>query len=196
MIIEKLLEHPIIYTIWQKPHDKKKAKIILKEINLKEATKILDVGCGPGINSNIFKGKEYLGVDINAKYIDYCRKKFRGMDFRTLDIRTAKLEKVDFDWVLMSGFLHHISDKDVLKVFAGVKRNMKIRGRILVIDLLIPSKSNILGGMFVALDRGHFPRKMEEFHYLFSKHFEVEKSYTIRIWFWDMCVFVCKKTEK
>ena len=193
MILSKLLENPIVYTIWQKSHDRRKVQAILNEITIKQGERILDVGCGPGIDAKLFRGKKYVGVDINEKYIDYCKRKL-GMDFRTLDVCNTEscIDESNFDWVLMNSFIHHLSDEEALKVLAGVKRNMKIGGRILVIDLLIPSKSNILGRTFAALDRGPFPRKMEEFHNLFSRYFAVEKSYIMRIWFWDICVFVLK----
>jgi SAM-dependent methyltransferase len=195
MILDKLLERPVVYTVWQKSHDRKKVQTILREMVVKDGESVLDVGCGPGINADLFRGKRYLGIDINKKYIDYCRRKF-GLDFRTLDICNAKIDESGFDWVLMNSFIHHISDEEAKKVLAGIKHNVKIGGQIMIIDLLPPTKANILGRIFVALDRGHFLRTLQEFHDLFSDHFEVEKSYTIRIWFWDMCVFILRYTGK
>ncbi|MBM7624443.1 class I SAM-dependent methyltransferase [Sporohalobacter salinus] len=47
---------------------------LLKENFTFENKKILDFGCGVGSTSSIFNSKNYLGVDINQKRIEYAQK--------------------------------------------------------------------------------------------------------------------------
>ena len=73
-----------------------------------ELTSVLDVGCGVG---NILKklnekGRQVYGVDSHEASIEQLKK--AGIPAETLNARKLPFENNRFDWVIMSGVLHHI----------------------------------------------------------------------------------------
>jgi SAM-dependent methyltransferase len=76
--IERILEHPAVYAAWQAPFASQKFAPVERHLAHHDVRRILDVGCGPGTNAPRFAGADYVGVDINERYLVIAREKFRG----------------------------------------------------------------------------------------------------------------------
>lgn len=77
---------------------------ILKTINKNYPKTVLDVGCGTGLYSHIFRnlGFQVFGFDFSKKAIEQARKKY-DIDFRILD-GYALDYSVKFDLIFAKGF--------------------------------------------------------------------------------------------
>ena len=120
----------------------KTANWILSTQKEKSKLKILDLGCGPGLYSEIFakKGHSVTGVDISKNSIDYAQKSARtkGLDIEYIHASylDLELEKDNYDLVLLVytdlGVLSP-HDRDVLlkRIYSTLKR-----GGIFIFDVL------------------------------------------------------------
>ena len=109
--IERMLEHPMIYEISQTPFVEAKFAVIERHLRCQDVRRVLDVGCGPGINATRFSAAEYVGIDINERYIASARAKCPGR-FIQADLQTADLSSLGtFDTVLVNSLLHHVPDE-------------------------------------------------------------------------------------
>ena len=75
---DRLLEHPAVYGAWQAPFAAQKFAPVDRWLRQHEVRRVLDVGCGAGTNARRFKGIEYVGLDINERYLEVARTRFPG----------------------------------------------------------------------------------------------------------------------
>jgi trans-aconitate methyltransferase len=61
-----LLEQTPVYSLWQAPFVTDKLAPVVSHNDIARVRRVLDVGCGPGTNTDFFRNADYLGVDINA----------------------------------------------------------------------------------------------------------------------------------
>src|SRR5262249_30274864 len=102
--IERLLEHPAVYAAWQAPFASQKFKPVERHIRHRDVRRVLDVGCGPGTNSARFAAADYVGVDINDRYLAIARARCSGR-FVQADLQNADLSSLGtFDTVLVNSF--------------------------------------------------------------------------------------------
>lgn len=77
-LIERLLEHPAVYAAWQAPFVARKFAPVERQIRDQPIRRVLDVGCGPGTNTARFEHADYIGIDINERYLTIARSKYHG----------------------------------------------------------------------------------------------------------------------
>jgi ubiquinone/menaquinone biosynthesis C-methylase UbiE len=97
---------------------------LLKELTT-SASKILDVGCGTGMNLRLLNAYgDVTGLDISAFALDCCRK--RGFNHVVVgDIEKLPFENNVFDIITALDVLEHV---DVPKALAEMYRVLKPRG--------------------------------------------------------------------
>jgi trans-aconitate methyltransferase len=66
------MENTLAYRLWQAPFRAEKFAPILAHNDMTRIRRVLDVGCGPGTNTQYFAHGDYIGIDMNAKYIEDC----------------------------------------------------------------------------------------------------------------------------
>ena len=66
---DRLLEHPAVYSAWQAPFAAEKFAPVERGFAIGEIRRVLDVGCGTGTNAARFDGIDYVGLDINERYL-------------------------------------------------------------------------------------------------------------------------------
>ena len=93
----------------------------------------LEVGCGPGILSDLFAGGDYVGVDGDPRAIDKARRDRRGT---FLCERPARMELPDrrFDQALACDVLGAERESTARAVIAEVRRVLAPEGRFLLIE--------------------------------------------------------------
>lgn len=78
---------------------------VLLDCGIQKGDRVLDLGCGfgdlyPYLQKSFGeRGVEYVGVDINSNIIDGAKERFKGVDFRVLDILEDQLEE-RFDYIV------------------------------------------------------------------------------------------------
>ena len=116
-------------------------------------------------------GLTYLGLDINPRYIAYARRRYKG-SFEVRDVTQYTAPRgARFDFVLMNSFLHHVSDEDVTRIVTHVTGLLTDDGYVHILDLVLPAERG--PARFLArMDRGDFPRPVDEWRALFNPIFE------------------------
>lgn len=129
---------------WSTPAGKlraqRRADLIVKELNKKGFSKILEIGSGTGIFTDFLcrAGFEVHGIDISSDLLKKAAQKCMGAGNLTLSVADAQaLPYPDgsFDAVIGVCVLHHM---DVLPVLSEIKRVMKDGG------LMIFSEPNMM----------------------------------------------------
>lgn len=167
----RLLEHPAVYAAWQAPFAARKFAPVERQIRHQQIRRVLDVGCGPGTNAGRFDGIDYVGVDINERYLAIARSKYSGR-FIHADLTTAEVSRLGtFDTILVNSFLHHLADAPVERLLAQLKTLLDEQGKVHILELVLPERKS-LAWMMARLDRGKYPRSLSAWRDLFSASFE------------------------
>ena len=162
--IDKLLEIPFFY-------DYARAAItfgiryrpIRKALDPAPTDAVIDLGCGTGTYSRIFKNKQnpFTGVEIYPQYYETARQRHNSDNIRFLhrDFFTlSDLPDKSYDLALMTGVLHHLTDEECLRILEITNRITKKR---LVIQDLAPSRFHFISNFLMNSDRGKFQRSLE-----------------------------------
>lgn len=168
---EWLMEQPRVYSAWQAPFVDQKIAPVERWLSAHNCRRVLDVGCGPGTNAGRFSDVEYVGIDVNERYLQMARARFRGR-FVQADLTSADLSPLGtFDMILANSFLHHVNDADTERILAQLAPLLAADGTIHILDLVLPPHKS-LAWMMAKLDRGRFVRPIERWQALFSAAFE------------------------
>lgn len=193
-----LMENTLIYRAWQAPFAERKLAPLLARVDVGRLHRVLDVGCGPGTNYRHFAATEYLGVDINPAYIRDAERRF-GPHFRVMDVTTMAMEPGQgFDCILVNSLLHHLSDEAVDRLLGHLGSLLAEGGAVHILELVLPARQSV--ARFLARhDRGDFPRPLEVWRSIFSRHFSEihSESYFLRalgVPLWEMVYFQGART--
>lgn len=171
--------------------DLKKTKaLIAREAGLGPDSKVLDVCCGTGNFADLAKG-EYVGVDLNEKYLNFAKKRFANdgtKSFFVKDINKISLEDKSFDSVFMISAIHHFSDAEVGKLLSKVCRI--VRGSIIITDPALET-GNPISRFLISLDRGGYMRSGNEQMELISRYLDIKKSFAFYSRFASIRMIVC-----
>jgi SAM-dependent methyltransferase len=170
-IRERLMEHPAIYSAWQAPFAAQKFAPVERWLRNNTVRRVLDVGCGAGTNAGHFSVVDYTGIDLNERYLQVARAKFRGR-FVQADLTSTDLSSLGtFDMILANSFLHHVSDSDAERILAQLSPLLAADGTIHILDLVLPGRKS-LAWMMARLDRGKYARPVERWRELFCAAYE------------------------
>ena len=176
-VVQRVSDHPVLFIVLRSilENDFKAIRaVIRRHLRARQGLRTLDLGCGPGAFADIFEGDDYVGVDMNARYIDHARKSRRGA-FIVGDARKVDLPDARFDQILIFGLLHHLPDDDVRAVLAEGRRLLVPGGRLLVIeDIPAISRLNLVGHLIHRVENGEHIRAVEEYRKLYSEVATIE----------------------
>ncbi len=123
---------------------------------------ILDVGCGPQLNTSAGPEQKLVGLDINLGYIksyskDSQRKGVVG------SAAAMPFRRNSFDECRSFGLLHHLADADARQTIQEIMRLTDGRGRVVIIDSVWPRRPYLrpLAWLLRKLDRGQWVRTEE-----------------------------------
>ncbi len=168
---DRILSQPLSYRLWQAPFAESKFAPVLRHNDLARVSRVLDVGCGPGTNAHHFASSDYVGIDLNRRYIEDARRRY-GREFRVADATEFSVPEGErFDFILINSFLHHIPDDPVRELLANLRLALAPGGHIHVMELVLPARRNI-GRALARLDRGDYARPLGQWRDLLSVSFE------------------------
>lgn len=105
---------------------------------LDQYTKVVDLGCGPGLYAQklAMKGYKVVGVDFNKKSIEYAKreaaKEGLSIEYRNEDITSIELEN-EFDMALLIYEVYSFfSPENRKKILNNIHRGLKPGGLILL----------------------------------------------------------------
>lgn len=180
----RLLEIPFVYRLSQvllAPGQYRFLEPIFKRIFNHPAQRVLDVGCGPHLNTTEPQGL-LVGVDINPSYINQYTGGFVDEDPRLILApppsrrRLGYVASADqlpfadgsFDEVRTFGLFHHLTDEQTRKTLQEMNRCLGRGGRMVVLDNVWPLRAwtRPLAWLTRRLDRGKHVRTQEELHHM------------------------------
>jgi ubiquinone/menaquinone biosynthesis C-methylase UbiE len=106
----------------------RRAALIMQAADLKSGMRVLEIGCGSGLFTEIFarSGSEIIALDISDELLDYARQ--RGLP-ANVTLVCSPFEALDsaepFDAVIGSSVLHHL---DIQPALAEIFRLLKPGG--------------------------------------------------------------------
>ena len=189
-----LLDHPALFNLSQllisggQHATKRWAKAWL---NARPEHRILDVGCGTGEFAPLFRvpsaerrvpsagGGRYLGVDLNAQYIEYARERYGGpgMAFEVVDATQMSFPAHSFDRAIFVNCMHHFSDDLNRGILREVARVLRPGGRFVLIDM-VGDHSGHAQRFFLDRDRGEYLRSLARQMALVGEFFAIEREAT------------------
>jgi SAM-dependent methyltransferase len=167
----RLMEFTFAYRLWQAPFAERKLAPLYAHNDVSRARRVLDVGCGPGTNTHHFAGADYLGLDFNPAYIESARKR-HGREFVVADVTKYEVARDQrFDLILANSLFHHIDTANTRRILAHLATLLSDDGHVHIFDLVLPPEPSV--ARFVArMDRGDYPRPLEEWRTIFTEAFE------------------------
>lgn len=158
-------------------------KRVLRATDPARRLRVVDLGCGPGKVGLVANrlGLEYVGVDSDPKWIDYCRL-FRQQPDATFICSDASGGCITVgadDIVIMNGLIHHISDEEVQRVLGRL-----VNAHALIIEDHLrdyESRTRRLPRFMQSLDRGRYVRPAGFFRSLPGFVLESAAHYPIRL---------------
>jgi SAM-dependent methyltransferase len=172
--LRALLEFPSAYNLWWKAvGGQYSAEVLVSEyIQPGIASRILEVGCGPGTLAGYFLQSEYVGFDMNSKYIATARKRFPRAHFICERVNSFSLAKHGiFDAVLAIGIVHHLDDPEASQLFQIAYDALKPGGKLITFDGVWTQDQSAVARWLLARDRGMFVRTKMEYLRIASEIF-------------------------
>jgi SAM-dependent methyltransferase len=192
-LMESVLEQPIVYRLWQAWHADQKFAPVLRHNDLSRVRRVLDVGCGPGMNTAHFPQMDYLGIDINPKYIESAQRRF-DRKFLVADATAYAAPPTErFDFILVNSFLHHIDLPETRRVLSNLATLLTEDGHLHSIEVVMPDEPGLARAL-ARWDRGRFARPFAEWGKIFSEFLEpvVLELFTVKglgFTCWEMVYF-------
>lgn len=174
--LDLIMRQALAYRLWMAPFAEKKFAPIVARNDMSRVRRVLDVGCGPGTNTNYFLNAEYLGIDLNPQYIRNAERRYADssdrLQFLTVDAaKFAAPPHARFDFILVNSFFHHVNDETAKGILANISNLLTEDGFVHILDLVLPQNPSI--PRFLARsDRGEYPRPLDHWRQLFSEFFE------------------------
>jgi SAM-dependent methyltransferase len=168
--LSNILDSPRVYALWQAPFANSKLVPLHRHNDLTRAARVLEVGCGPGTNTNLFQKSDYLGLDLNPHYIEHARR-VHGREFVVADAREfIPPAGQRFDFILLNSFLHHIDDENTLRILHRLRDALSVEGHIHILDLVLPERPGVARWL-ARNDRGDYARPLERWRALLGSVF-------------------------
>jgi len=163
------------------------ADIIIRELNLSQKDKILDIGCYNGLYEMMLAKRKIgniIGVDISKDAILLAKKiKARlnlKANFQVADAEKLPFKDGEFDAVLILGLLHHLPDKSTMKALKEAKRVLKPNGRILIADPNLYHPRIIYAHLVLDSSDNELAYSFIEMRGITNMFFKTKKAYTVR----------------
>jgi len=192
-LTDALLERTSVYRLWQAPFADQKFAPVLAQNNLQQVRRVLDVACGPGTNTRYFERCDYLGIDLNPRYIEHAKARYRRQ-FLVADACQYRVPPSErFDFILVNSFLHHLPDSDVADILSHLATLLTSDGHIHLLELVMPPNASPARWL-ARHDRGKHARPLHEWEQIFAAIFHpvVAQPYPLTgfgVTLWNMFYF-------
>ena len=171
--LDRIMEQPLVYKLWQAPFAARKLAPVLAREDVARVDRVLDVACGPGTNAGHFAHADYVGVDVNERYIATARGRHRGRFIAADAIGWTAKATERFDFILVNSFLHHLDDNSVRELLRSLRGCLAPDGRLHVLELVLPDGWGVARAL-ARLDRGSYARSLGEWRELLSESLQIE----------------------
>lgn len=157
-------------------------KHIFKEANLKQNSKILEMGIGTGMMTKKLYDLDHdiTGVDFSSKMINEAKKvmpfnRYIESGFiKVLDI----IQDDKFDMIIFSYSIHHLTPINQKYILDVLSNNLTENGKIIIGDVITRTKKNMetLARVNARIwdDEEHYPTYEEYNNQVLNQHYNLE----------------------
>ena len=173
--LHRALSAHAVYSLSQRMLGATRARRLLVSRHVRPVAgeRVLDIGCGPGELFDELPAVDYLGFDVNPRYVQAARRRHgRRGRFECADAREADLShEAPFDLVLGIGIVHHLDDTDAHRLLRLAASALTRGGRMVTFDgVVIPGQPRAARWL-IERDRGRRVRTVDGYLRLFEQHF-------------------------
>ena len=149
------------------------AKVLVNEyVQPRVGDRILDIGCGPGTIVNYLPACDYMGFDLNPKYIEIAKAHFPAAHFVCERVSQFSLaNEKSFDVVLALGIVHHLDDAEARQLFQTAYDALRPGGKLVTVDGVWVDGQSAGARWLLARDRGEYVRREREYAGIASQVF-------------------------
>lgn len=163
--LERVLELPAVYDLNQfigRPTVRRYTQLLVEELPLSAETKVLDLGCGTGATRKLIPGS-YVGIDINPDYVASAKRIRSGGEFIAMDATKLSFPDASFDQVISVATTHHLDGEQLQAMALEALRVVRPGGAFHIVDAILPvNPRDRAKEIFFRMDRGRFPRRLED----------------------------------
>ena len=176
MRISQVFDNANLYNLFQLGIQKSGTRDFLNSKILKTDSieRVLDFGSGIGHHSQLFQGKQYLGIEPLESCVLSAKKLYKDSTATFLlgDHTALKsLTEGTFDLIFAIGVLHHIDDLVFNEFVEQAFRLLKPGARLMTFDPVLHPNQSKLSKWVVKQDRGHWVRTENEYLTVIKKLF-------------------------
>lgn len=149
------------------------ATVLVNEyIQPRVGDRILDIGCGPGTIVSYLPSCDYVGFDLNPKYIEIAKAHFPRAQFVCERVSQFSLaNEKSFDVVMALGIVHHLDDAEALQLFQTAYDALRPGGKLVTCDGVWTDDQSRTARWLLARDRGEYVRCEREYAGIASQVF-------------------------
>ncbi len=176
--LRSILASPAAYQLWYTfVGGPAASKMLVNEyVQPKVGARILDIGCGPGTIVCYLPPCDYLGFDLNPKYIEIAKARFPRAHFVCERVSHFSLaNEKSFDVVLALGIVHHLDDAEAEQLFQIAYGALKQGGKLVTFDGVYSDGQSPIARWLLARDRGEHIRSQSGYMDIASKAFGIVK---------------------
>jgi ubiquinone/menaquinone biosynthesis C-methylase UbiE len=174
--VERALEFPAVYSVNQfigQATVRRYRQLLAEEVPCDATTSMLDLGCGTGSTSRVVVGR-YSGVDINPSYIETAQRRHPHAKFFQGDCSRLAFADGSFDLATSIATTHHLTDAELEAMTLEALRVVRPGAAFHIIDAILPvNRKAFAKEMFFRMDRGRFPRQLDELAGVVSRRADV-----------------------
>lgn len=168
MRISQVFNNPNLYNLFQLGIQKRGTKEFLNSaiLNSESIERVLDFGSGIGHHSQLFQGKQYLGIEPSEACVLSAKRLYKDSSatFLVGDHTALKsLPEGTFDLIFAIGVLHHMNDLFFYEFVDQAFRLLKPGARLMTFDPVLHRYQSKLSRWVVKQDRGQWVRTENEY---------------------------------
>lgn len=179
-IVHQLVSIPAIYDLSQKLAGGNISQAILRQelSSLPKTGSALDVGGGTGLMRFLLPANwEYTCLDNDPQKLSGFQKNFPSE--KTIQASATKIPNPNntYDLCILSAVSHHLQSSELDCALKEISRVLRPNGQLLFLDALF-NPDNVAGKILWALDRGAFPRALNDLRRHLENDFVITRSKT------------------
>src|SRR6266487_884662 len=183
------LRLPRLYNLLQRlvGASRDRAAFVGTHVFFRPAEKVVDAGCGTGSALEFLPPVNYFGFDPNPDYIRAAQARYgsRGK-FLCGDASSPRVWELaqGADAFFSLGVLHHLTDPQICEIFRLARACLRPEGSFIFYEPCFTENDDLLGRIFMSLDRGGNIKTDQAWRALVSEHFATVDEYIRRPVYW------------
>lgn len=175
-----------------------RADFVKTHVLFRSNEKVVDAGCGTGSALEFLPSVKYVGFDPNSGYIHAAQSRYgsRGQ-FLCGDADSPEIWELaqSADTFLSFGVLHHLTDSQIRKILSLARACLRPSGRFIFYEPCFSARDDVLGRIFMNLDRGGNIKTDQAWRALLSEYFATLEEHIRRPVYWfryTIQAFICR----